>query len=88
MNVEAHSAAPVPTEAMNSQPIRVAPVGGAGAGEMAHADPGAEQADRAGEQHQHLVVGEGVTGDFCGMTRFPLWSREATGREVNAGCRR
>ena len=44
MKVEAHSAAPVPTEAMNSQPIRVVPVGRPGAGEMAHADPGSEQA--------------------------------------------
>ena len=60
MKVEAHSAAPVPTEAMNSQPIAGRALGGAGAGEMAHADPGAEQAHGAREQHQQLVVRKGV----------------------------
>src|SRR5215475_13354254 len=48
--VAAQSAAPVPTEAMNSQPVRIA----AGAGEVAHANPGAEQAHGAGQQHQQL----------------------------------
>ena len=56
MKVEAQSAAPVPTEAMNSQPVRVDAFGGARAGKMAHADPGAEQADAAGEHHQELMV--------------------------------
>jgi hypothetical protein len=67
MNVEAHSAAPVPTDAMNSQPWRVDP-SVARAREVAHADPVAEQADRAGEQHQHLVMGESDHG----LVRHPV----------------
>ena len=62
MKVEAHSAAPVPTEAMNSQPMPRGALGGAGAREMAHADPGAEQAHGARDHHQQLVVRKGIGG--------------------------
>ena len=34
-------------------------LGGAGAGKMAHADPGAEQANGASDDDEHLVVGKG-----------------------------
>ena len=37
-------------------------LGGPGAGEVAHADPGAEQADGTCDQHQHLVVRESIGG--------------------------
>ena len=36
--------------------------GGAGAGEVAHADPTAEQADDARHQHQDLLIGKSVSG--------------------------
>ena len=74
MKVEAHSAAPVPTEAMNSQPMPGRARGGAGAGEMAHADPGSEQAHGAGDRHQQLVVREAHRWWFRGMARFPVWT--------------
>ena len=86
MKVEAHSAAPVPTEAMNSQPVRVDTLGGAGAGEMAHADPGAEQAHGPGQQHQKLVVDEGV-GRVSGMALSP-WMPKATRAAVKGLCGR
>ena len=63
MKVEAHSAAPVPTDAMNSQPCRVGALGGAGAREVAHADPGTEQAHGACDQDQDLLIGKNLSSD-------------------------
>src|ERR1700761_3036251 len=75
--VDAHNAAPVPTEAMKSQPRRAAPSGArarakwrmatpvpkkktARAGKMAHADPGAEQADGARGHNEDLLIGKAI----------------------------
>ncbi|MBA7485864.1 hypothetical protein ES707_21415 [subsurface metagenome] len=55
--------------------------GGAGAGEMAHADPGAEQADAASQQHEQLMVDEGVSGDLT-HGGFPVCRGKLRAREL------
>ena len=50
---------PVPTDAMNSQPKRIGSRRRAGPREMAHADPCAEQAHRARDGENQLMIGGG-----------------------------